>query len=39
MPMVMGPDETFPAVDADDEQAVAASAAMEAAARYRMDRG
>jgi hypothetical protein len=39
MPMVMGPDETFPAVDAVDEQAVAASAVMEAAARYRMVRG
>jgi hypothetical protein len=39
MPMVMGPDETFPAVDAVDEQAVAASAVMEAAVRYRMDRG
>jgi hypothetical protein len=39
MPMVIGPDETFPAVDAADEQAVAARAAMEAAARYRMDRG
>jgi hypothetical protein len=33
MPMVIGPDETFPPVDADDEQAVAASAAMETAAR------
>jgi hypothetical protein len=39
MPTVMAPDETFPAVDADDEQAVAASAVMAAAARYRMDRG
>jgi len=39
MPMVMGPDETFPTYDADDEQAVAASAVIEAAARYRMDRG
>jgi hypothetical protein len=33
MPMVIGPDETFPLVDADDAQAVTASAAMEAAAR------
>jgi len=39
MPMVIGPDETWPAVDADGAQAAAASAVIEAAARYRMDRG
>jgi hypothetical protein len=38
MPMVSGPDEAVVPGDADDEQAVAASAAMEAAARYQMDR-
>jgi hypothetical protein len=41
MPMVSGPDEDVVPGDADDEQAVAASASAvtEAAVRYRMGRG